>query len=259
MGDSQSSGPGSRPESHAVVRAGGTLDSPIMLILAFAAAMAGFCIEETHLFRARPTLEKINMMGVIYTDASSRTRSVAEMFELRGVMGTFGGILGFLMGLAGGLSARSRRAGMFAAAFGLGAGAVAGCVAVTIAVPIYERAEATSAGDLTRSILLHLALWTPLGAAAGVAHGLGSRGGRPLVRLAACEGAAAAAGLVGAALGTVGYDLIGAFCFPLAETGKPLAAEPIPRLLGFTIVALGTAAVVALSARQPPAPAAPKL
>lgn len=249
MDDPAVSGLGSSSKSPATARRGRVVDAALTLILALAAAGAGFCVQEAHLFHRRPAVEQINMMGHIYTDASERTRAAAALFELRGDMGTFGAVLGLAMGLAGGWVARSWRGALFAASLGMAACAAAGIVAVSIAVPIYERAEAASAGDLTRSILLHLALWAPLGAAAGGAHAMGWQRGRAASIAARCA-AGVVAGSLGVALGAILYDLTGAFAFPLAETGKPLAAEALPRLLAFLLVALGTALGLVLSTHR---------
>ncbi len=215
------------------------------VVLALAAALMGWGMLESHLFRVRPKIEQVNMMGVVYNDVSTRTRTAAELFELRGIMGASAAVLGLAMGLAGARSVRSWRAALVAAACGAAAGALVSIVAASIAVPLYERAEVASAGDLSRSIILHLALWAPMGATAGLAYALAARHGRAAPILAATAGAAG---------GAILYDVVGAIAFPLAETGKPLAAEMIPRLLGFLFVALGVAAGLVLAQRGAPAP-----
>jgi hypothetical protein len=56
-------------------------------------------------------------------------------------------------------------------------------------------------------------------------------------------------GILGAAIGSILYDVIGAIMFPLASTTDPWSATPETRLLARLAVALFTAAGVLLLAR----------
>jgi hypothetical protein len=87
--------------------------------------------------------------------------------------------------------------------------------------------------DLTLSILIHLGIWTAVGAASGVAFGIGCGSRDALLQ-------SLIGGIIGAASGTLVYDLVGAF-LPLAHTERPLAEVPGTRLaadllLGFSVV-----------------------
>ena len=91
-------------------------------------------------------------------------------------------------------------------------------------------------------MLMHGVIWGPLGAAAGLAIAIGM--GEPRL-----IGRAMVAGLVGAVVGGVAFDLVGAFAFPLAKTDSPISQTWATRLLARLLVTVGTAACLATVAR----------
>jgi hypothetical protein len=98
--------------------------------------------------------------------------------------------------------------------------------------------------DLTRSFLIHLGIWSAIGAAAGTAFGLGlgmrDRFGQALV-----------GGMTGAAIASLLYDLVGAF-LPLAHTERPLAEFAGTRLAAGLILSLCVAVGTVVVASQNP-------
>jgi hypothetical protein len=158
-----------------------------------------------------------------------------------------GGSLGLALGFAGGLARRSMGAAMIAAVAGLVLGAVAafGTSAVLMPIATTERLRMTE--DLTYSILILGGVWSALGAAGGLAFGIGLGGPGRI-------GRAALGGLLGAALGTVLYEVLGAVVFPVAQTGTPLPLTWPARLFARLAVALSAAAGAAMLV-QGPAPA----
>jgi hypothetical protein len=92
--------------------------------------------------------------------------------------------------------------------------------------------------DLLIAMIMHVVIWGLLGAAAGLAFAVGlgeSRlGGRSLV-----------AGLVGAVLGAMAFELIGALVFSSANTNYPISETWPTRLIARLLVTVGTAMVVA--------------
>ena len=86
---------------------------------------------------------------------------------------------------------------------------------------------------------MHGVIWGPLGAAAGLAVAIGL--GEPRL-----IGRAMVAGLAGAVLGAVAFDVVGAFAFPLAKTDSPISRTWASRLLARLLVTIGTAATLAL-------------
>jgi hypothetical protein len=99
-------------------------------------------------------------------------------------------------------------------------------------------------------MLIHLALWSGVGLAAGLAFGIGSSGARP-ARLFK----AALAGMIGAMLGTCIFEIVGAMLFPMDFTPRPFSATSSTRLLARLCVAgfVGLGVIRSLPATKAPA------
>jgi hypothetical protein len=166
--------------------------------------------------------------------------------------GALGVSLGVSLGIAAGLARHSGSAatvgGLLGAVTGglVGAGVALGFLPLSLAM----RSQFPNT-DLINGMLTHGVVWGPLGAVAGLAFAIGL--GQPRL-----IGRAVASGFAGAVLGSVAFDLIGAFAFPLAKTDSPLARTWVPRLIARALVSVGTAAGVALLLPAPrPARSAP--
>ena len=147
--------------------------------------------------------------------------------------GILGGALGLSLGLAGGLVRRSVVWASLAAVIGLVLGGVAGVAAAQRTLPIYY--EHLKGNDLTYSLIVHGGTWTAIGAAAGLAFGLGMGGwGRMLRCMLGGAGAALLASVI--------YEFAGVALFPLSMTDRPLAKTGEMRLLARVLVALLAAA-----------------
>jgi hypothetical protein len=187
---------------------------------------------------------------------SSRTRTEAEIKEVRVRTALLGGLIGLVAGLAGGAARRNRRTAILGAAVGLIVGAGLAAAPVWPLLTAYAHAEDAGPGELTRAILMHLGLWIPVGAATGLglALGLGSPRRIPV---------AVVGGAIGVAVATAVYEILGSIAFPLAETNRPLALEWLPRLLSVLLVALGAVcgavAFAGATAAAKPAAAAQEL
>jgi hypothetical protein len=96
--------------------------------------------------------------------------------------------------------------------------------------------------ELILPMIMHATIWGLTGAAAGLAFAVGL-GERRLL------GRALAAGFVGAVLGAIAFELIGAGLFPLANTGQPISTTWLTRLMARFMVTIATA--VALILRLP--------
>jgi hypothetical protein len=160
------------------------------------------------------------------------------------VFGTLGGLLGLALGLAGGLSRLSVPGALAGAAAGLVLGAAAGALPAFGIMPwqwMHRHDDPTSTTLVP--ILIHVGLWCGLGAAAGLAFGLGRVGPKAAALVVGAFG-----GLAGALAGTVVHELVAALAFPMDRTDEPFAPTALTRLLPHLCVALFTAAGAVLTA-----------
>lgn len=156
-----------------------------------------------------------------------------------------GGALGIGLGVAGALARRVGSGGVLLSALaGLFLGAAAGGGSARLLVPWFVRNEQTMADDMILPMLTHGGMASAVGLAAGLALAVGL-GGPPsrLIRTAV-------GGLAGGALAAAVYEPAGAFLFPLAQTGQPVANSAGARLLALALPAVCIAAVAALAARE---------
>ncbi|RUL88890.1 hypothetical protein [Tautonia sociabilis] len=136
---------------------------------------------------------------------ATNTRNAAIAF------GLLGAALGMAMGMAGGLVRHRPRAGLLGGAVGMVLAGALGAAIPFAVVPIYFDHFDPTAPTLMLPIMIHGAVWLPVGIAAGLAFGLGI-GGRTRI-LAAIFG-----GLIGATIGTAVVETINAMAFPLARS-----------------------------------------
>lgn len=169
----------------------------------------------------------------LLANATSRSGMLAYGFQ--------GAFLGLCLGLAGGLLRRAPAAGLIAGAGGAVIGGAAGAAAAKVLIPVFYRNVDDGAVDLILPLLIHGGLWISIAAAAGIAFGAG-RGGRGRITHALVGG------VLGAFVGTMFYEVAGAFLFPLAQTGRPLSLAWGARLLAHVVVALSVASCVAAAA-----------
>jgi hypothetical protein len=170
-----------------------------------------------------------------------------KVFATRnGVVGyaILGAILSLGLGVTAGLlnGRRSISLVFLACVTGLVLGACGGAASSYVLIPVYFNNLETA--DLTFSVLIHLGIWTVLGAASGAAFGIGSGSRGVFVR-------SIIGGVTGAALATLLFDVSGAF-FPLAHTERPLAEEAGTRLAGTVLLGLCTAVGIVVVAGQRP-------
>jgi hypothetical protein len=154
--------------------------------------------------------------------------------------GMLGAALGLALGLAGGFARRSAGAALGAGGLGLALAAAAGACATAGLVPFYLAHVNRDAEDLLLPLLTHGGIWAPIGAAAGLAYGVGMRGRHGAL-------AALLGGLFGALIGTLVFEVIAPFAFPLAKTSEPISMTWGSRLLARLAIALFTAAGASLA------------
>jgi hypothetical protein len=191
----------------------------------------------------RPPLSEVKLRGSTRMMASRHDQAVAEYRNGAVAFAVLGSVLGAVFGAAGGLARRDPRAAAKAGLLGLTLGAASTIGVSMLILPPYsayrELHPDESLQDLLRPMLVHLGPWATAGAAGGLAFaiGLAARG-----RI----GAVVLGGFLGAAIGTVSYDIVGAFAFPLAGTARYLSLTAGTRLLARMAVTLSAAAGVAI-------------
>jgi len=191
-------------------------------------------VEQTDRFANRqvmgPTLETENLAAV-------KNGSLA--------FGALGLCLGGLLGVAGGLARRSISAVVTAGGLGAVLGTVLGAGVSRALLPLFLKAQLHQPeNDLIISLIMHGVIWGLVGASAGLAFAVGL-GERRVV------GQAVAGGLVGAVLGAVAFDMMGAAFFHTADTIMPVSETWPTRLMARLLVAIGTAAALVLFLHEP--------
>jgi hypothetical protein len=156
--------------------------------------------------------------------------------------GAQGAALGLGLGLAAGLARRSVRSGIVAGVIGLVLGGAAGAGAARLLMPFYY--ANVRANSPVYSLIVHGGIWAAVGAAAGLAFGMGLGGRDRTIR-------ALLGGVGGALVATVVYELAGILLFPLAQTDRPISLTPATRLLARLIVAVFVAWAAVAAVRAP--------
>jgi hypothetical protein len=209
-------------------------------------ALAGLItwgVGETGLLEEPAKREKFIAAGHNLDEPTGPTILAAARITLARHHAILGGLFGFFLGTLGGLARRSIKAGLIAGLAGGGVGAGIGAGAAFLALPIYARHLQLEGGDMLGSLILHACLWTGIGAAGGLALGLGLGGGLRVLQTAI-------AGALGALCGVLFFEVLGAIAFPLDETGSPTSATARTRLLARLLVTVMAAGAAALAASQ---------
>jgi len=179
-------------------------------------------------------------MGTKIMVSSQDTQRVAATKNAALAFGVLGLCLAASLGIVGGLARRPlsspTKGGLIGAVLGLvlGAGAPIGLLPFFIPAQI-DYPEY----DLILALTAHALIWGLLGAVAGLAFAIGL-GERRLI------GKAFMAGLMGAMLGAIIFELIGGTFFPLAGTSHPISATRLTRFMARLLVTIGAAAAVAV-------------
>jgi hypothetical protein len=224
-----------------------TLSHPWLLLVAagFLAGLFAAAIGEAAHDYFAPAETVHELQGNKFMQPTPETKLVATIKNGALANALLGGVLGLALGLAGGLARRSAPRAALAGLLGLLLGAILGVVLSLGTIPLFSYAKrftTSTEPDLSVALALHAGVWAVLGAAGGLAFavGLGSR-----TRL----GRALFGGFLGALVGTMLYEVIGAVFFPLADTAEPIAATWETRALArflvpvFTALALGKLAL----------------
>jgi hypothetical protein len=211
----------------------------LIAVSGIVAGLAAFGIGEATSDLVPPDTVKFDFFGAARAQVTRDTqrvvtRTAALAFGVLGVCVAGG------LGIAGGLARRSASACVPSGLFGAVLGGILGAGGALALLPFsMEMRSEHPNNDLVFGILLHGIIWGPLGATAGLAYVLGL--GQPRL-----IGRAMVAGFAGAVVGSVAFDLIGGFAFPLAKTDSAISLTWESRLFARLMVSSSTAAVVAL-------------
>jgi hypothetical protein len=214
-----------------------------LIVTALLAAAGAWLLGESGVARAVAANAAIPTMGQIVMATTAATVQAADVKNAVRLFGAFGAILGLMLGLAGGWSRGDARAAWGAAVVGLIAGGVTGAAVPFFVVRAFHHWQREGADELIYSMVMHSGLLTLPGAVAGLALAIGLGNKRRLVH-------AALGGASGAIVGAIAYDLIGAFAFPFASTGDPIAATAAARFAQLIVPAVAIAAGAARGARN---------
>jgi hypothetical protein len=215
----------------------------LILTASLCGALAGLIswgVGESAVLVAPAKREHFTAAGHQIFEPTPETKLAADQITSARVNAVFGGLLGLFLGMAGGIARRSIGAGLVAAVAGSGLGAGTGALAAFFVLPVYSRHLLFDGGDLLASLIMHGCLWTGIGAAGGLALGLGLGGSQRTLK-------AALAGALGAIGGVVLFEFLGATLFPYDETGLPTSATARTRLLARLLVAVAAAVAAALA------------
>jgi hypothetical protein len=212
----------------------------LLLIAGLAAGVAAAALGEMAHEAFPPTLTLQVLQGNRMMLPTPETSIAALRKNAALANALLGAVLGLALGLAGGIAGRSAARAATAAAVGTALGAALGAVMSLGLVPLFFYAKQfteTTEPDLSVALALHSGMWAPAGLAGGLAFAIGLGGRRR-------AGRAMLAGLLGAFVATLLYEVIGAVFYPLAGTGDPIAQAWQPRALARLLVPLLSALAI---------------
>jgi hypothetical protein len=182
-----------------------------------------------------------NLMGSRVMVPDRDASAVADARNAALTFGVLGLCLGAGLGVAGGLARRSTPGAVAGGLVGSSLGAaLGGGVSLAVLTRFIAAKYSYFEYDLPISMAMHGLIWGLLGAAAGLAYAIG------LGERRRCA-PALFAGLIGAVLGSVAYDIIGAVFFQAANTDEPISEAWPTRLLACLLVTVGAAVALAVS------------
>jgi hypothetical protein len=237
--------PGAPPMSGATAGARGGRAPWLLASAGLVAGLMAFGLGEAT-YGIVPTQKVQQVMGGSRVMLpNQKTSIVADAANGALAFGLLGLCLGGCLGIAGGLARRSVAGAVTGGLLGAILGGVLGLGVSRALLPWFLSMRfAYFEHDLEISGVMHGLIWGLLGAVAGLAFAVG-RGEYRLI------GRALAAGLAGAVLGTVAYEVIGATFFTVDKTGEAISESLLTRLMARLFVTMGTAVLVALVVSEP--------
>jgi hypothetical protein len=219
---------GSPPKSPSTTRLAG-LALAVGLLAGAGAWIAGEAILESYRADLNPRIGREVDVEAVRRFAGAHLASASATFA------ALGGILGLGLGLAGGLARRSASAGARAALLGCVLGSIAGVSASRLVLPHFFKTHDPQSQDLLPPLLTIASIGSAIGAAGGLAFGVGIGGRNRWLK-------STVGGLIGAALAAVFYEFGGAIAFPTAKTELPISLAYASRAMLHVLVATMAAA-----------------
>ncbi len=220
----------------------------LIAVSALVAAFLSFGIgEATHRwFRPELILQSVigsakAMLPTLETDYAATTRNAAVAFA------ALGACLAGALGVAGGCSRKSVRGALAGGVGGLLLGGLLGAGISLAVIPSLLRARYLySEYEMIIGFVIHGVPWAVIGGASGAAFSLGRGDGRSL-------GHSVLAGVFGALIGSIAFDILGGLFFASAEIENPISETRLTRFLARLMVGIGTALglMFSLSPRGP--------
>jgi ABC-type transport system involved in cytochrome c biogenesis permease subunit len=224
----------------------------IALVAGLLAGLAGWLVSETIL---QAYGDILNPKVRREADAEGGRRAAqAQLISAAGTFAGLGATVGLGLGLAGGLARRSASAGVRAALVGCLLGSVAAASISLLVVPYFFKKHDPQSQDMSLPLLTLGSICSSVGAAGGLAFGIGLGGRSRWVK-------SLVGGLVGAALATFVYEVVGGIAFPADKTELPISQTLVTRamlhVLVATLTAVGSALALGLSSGKRDASPAP--
>jgi hypothetical protein len=211
------------------------------LLAGVAAWLAGEAILEAYRTVLSPKVRREADAEAVRQFARAHLTSASTTFA------ALGAILGLSLGLAGGLARRSASAGARAAILGSVVGSMAGVSISLLVLPNFFKNQDPQSQDLVLPLLTIGSICSAVGAAGGLAFGIGLGGRDRWMK-------SLVGGLIGAGLGAVVYEVVGAMAFPADKTDRAISITPVTRamlhVLVATLAAVGSALALSLSSRK---------
>lgn len=212
-----------------------------LIACGLAAGLLSFAIGEAIYQLIPARIVPIDTMGHISMGPSAETSRIADMQNGTLTFGLLGICLGGCLGIAGGLARRSVAAAIKAGLLGAVLAMILAVALSWLLLPFFLKELPNQPDyDVIFSMVMHGTIWGLIGASGGLAFAVGL-GERKLI------GRALLAGLGGAVLGAIVFDLIGASLFPLDDTIQPISITRTTRFLARIILAVATTGIVILS------------
>ena len=235
---------GSDPDRETTQRTSETRRPWIAAILgAVIGGMTAWGVAESPIGRFTPKQSNLRVMGMATGSKAATPEAIREAERLNAVrsIGVFGAMVGLGMGIASGAAFGDRRSILIAGIVGLMGGGMIGALTPLGAMPIFELIRTPGKQDLLPAILMHLTLWTPVGALGGLAFGLGrTSAAGPLLK-------STISGAMGAAIGAALFQVAGTIAFPTVAVEKVVSTTWVSRLVARLTVAAGIALLAAMA------------